>query len=281
MKSDDNELILREERIVETIAQLHLRISDRFPESGLAKLCGKLLRVSRQAAERSAWISNPILWVRVLGYSVAVILVLFFAAAVAYGLRASETEEIGFFDLVQAIDSGLNELILFAVAVFFLINLETRIKRQRALKAIHELRSIAHVIDMHQLTKDPERVLGDWSATKNSPKLSMTPMELSRYLDYCGEMLSLVGKVASLYVQCFDDEAAVAAVSEVEQLTTGLSRKILQKIMILSLAREQAASMNAASINTASKNTSSNSIEAATVPSSRQSEPSTNPEDRS
>ena len=134
---------------------------------------------------------------------------------------------------------------------------------------------------MHQLTKDPERVLGDWSATKNSPKLSMTPMELSRYLDYCGEMLSLVGKVASLYVQCFDDEAAVAAVSEVEQLTTGLSRKILQKIMILSLAREQAASMNAASINTASKNTSSNSIEAATVPSSRQSEPSTNPEDRS
>ena len=30
----------------------------------------------------------------------------------------------------------------------------------RALKAIHELRSIAHIIDMHQLTKDPERITG-------------------------------------------------------------------------------------------------------------------------
>ena len=191
---------------------------------------------------------------------------LFFVAAVAYGLQTSEAEKIGFFDLVQAIDSGLNELILFAVAVFFLINLETRIKRQRAIKAIHELRSIAHVIDMHQLTKDPERVLGDWSATENSPKVRMTPMQLNRYLDYCSEMLSLVGKVASLYVQRFDDEAAVAAVSEVEQLTTGLSRKIWQKIMILNQAREQTTSIN---------------MEDAAAPSTQNSEPSTNPQEGS
>jgi hypothetical protein len=39
------------------------------------------------------------------------------------------------------------------------MTIETRVKRRRALRAIHELRSIAHVIDMHQLTKDPEWVL--------------------------------------------------------------------------------------------------------------------------
>ena len=44
-------------------------------------------------------------------------------------------------------------------------------------------------------------------------------------------MLSLIGKVAALYVQDFDDEVAVAAVNEIENLTTGLSRKIWQKIM--------------------------------------------------
>src|SRR5258708_24597219 len=32
----------------------------------------------------------------------------------------------------------------------------SRIKRARALKAMHELRSLAHIIDMHQLTKDHE-----------------------------------------------------------------------------------------------------------------------------
>lgn len=46
-------------------------------------------------------------------------------------------------------------------------------------------------------------------------------------------MLSLTGKIAALYVKNFDDAASVAAVSEVEQLSTGLSRKIWQKIMIL------------------------------------------------
>ena len=44
------------------------------------------------------------------------------------------------------------------IAAFFFLTLETRLKRQRALKAIRELRSLAHIIDMHQLTKDPERI---------------------------------------------------------------------------------------------------------------------------
>jgi len=111
--------------------------------------------------------------------------------------------------------------------------LETRIKRKRALSAVHELRAICHIIDMHQLTKDPERVLKIWQSTFNSPRQNMTPLQLNRYLDYCSEMLSLTGKIAALYVRSFDDAASVAAVSEVEQLSTGLSRKIWQKIMIL------------------------------------------------
>jgi len=46
-------------------------------------------------------------------------------------------------------------------------------------------------------------------------------------------MLSIIGKIAALYVQQFNDPPALAAVNEVESLTTGLSRKIWQKIMIL------------------------------------------------
>jgi hypothetical protein len=46
-------------------------------------------------------------------------------------------------------------------------------------------------------------------------------------------MLSITGKIAALYIQDFDDDVALAAVNEVENLTTGLSRKIWQKLMIV------------------------------------------------
>ncbi len=124
-------------------------------------------------------------------------------------------------------------VVLLGVTVFFLITLETRYKRRRALRAIHELRSIAHVIDIHQLTKDPERLRVPGTPTPQSPKATMTRFELGRYLDNCSELLSLTGKVAVLYVQHFDDHVAVASVNDVEQLCTSLSRKIWQKIMIL------------------------------------------------
>lgn len=135
--------------------------------------------------------------------------------------------------LVQASEAGLNVFLLLSAAVLFLVTAETRIKRRRALKAIHELRALAHVIDMHQLTKDPERLLAERIETPSSPKRNLSPAELGRYLDYCTEMLSLIGKIAALYVQKFDDPVALAAVNEVEDLTTGLSRKIWQKIVII------------------------------------------------
>ena len=47
------------------------------------------------------------------------------------------------------------------------------------------------------------------------------------------EMLSLTGKIAALYVQDFEDGVAVQAVNEIEDLTTGLSRKIWQKLTIV------------------------------------------------
>ena len=46
-------------------------------------------------------------------------------------------------------------------------------------------------------------------------------------------MLSLLGKLAALYVQRFDDSVALAAVDGIEDLTNGLSRKIWQKIAVL------------------------------------------------
>ena len=94
---------------------------------------------------------------------------------------------------------------------------------------------MAHIIDMHQLTKDPERVMNPAvrSDTPSSPARVLNPFQLSRYLDYSSEMLALLSKSAALYVQDFDDPVTISAVNEIENLTSGLSRKIWQKIMIL------------------------------------------------
>jgi hypothetical protein len=61
----------------------------------------------------------------------------------------------------------------------------------------------------------------------------MSPFELTRYLDYCSEMLSLTSKLAALYAQNLPDPVVIDAVNEIESLTTNLSQKIWQKITIL------------------------------------------------
>ena len=46
-------------KIVETIATLQRRIAERFPESGLSKLCGEVHTVAQETVERLHWIHRP------------------------------------------------------------------------------------------------------------------------------------------------------------------------------------------------------------------------------
>ncbi len=100
-------------------------------------------------------------------------------------------------------------------------------------KQRRHLRALAHLVDMHQLTKDPHRVTTSTPDTTSSPRRDLTPHELGRYLDYCSEMLSLAAKVAALYAERFNDAVILQAVDEVEALTTGLAEKTWQKITML------------------------------------------------
>ncbi|MCW2525358.1 MAG: hypothetical protein JWM76_218 [Pseudonocardiales bacterium] len=50
---------------------------------------------------------------------------------------------------------------------------------------LHRLRSLAHIIDMHQLTKDPERLSSRFVRTRESVDLGLTVGELEVYLEYC------------------------------------------------------------------------------------------------
>ncbi len=225
--------------ILETISKLERRIAERFPESGLRQVCKEFHNLAIQSEKLARQLAPPIWPVRV-AIMLAAGLLLFVAigAVMVIGERFSiNTNDIS--ELLQATEAGINELIFLGLALYFLIGLETRIKRHSALKALHRLRSIAHVVDMHQLTKDPAHVLSPFQDTKSSPTHTLTRYQLMRYLDYCAEMLALDSKMAALFAQNMDDPVVLGAVNELELLTQGLSGKIWQKIMILDLALEQ------------------------------------------
>ena len=217
--------------IVEKVEQLERRIHERFPERNLSRVCTELHAITRDTHERVEWIAKPNLLLRgFVGLCIGLLAFIIIRTLFSFNLP----DQVGdLTEFLQILEAGVNDLVFIGVAIFFLISIEIRIKRRRSLIALHELRAIAHLIDMHQLTKDPQRVLKQGVDTASSPQEQMTPFELNRYLDYCSEMLSLIGKIAALYIQDFDDSVVLAAVTEIEDLTGGMSAKIWQKIMII------------------------------------------------
>jgi len=221
---------LEAEKIIETVKRLHDRIDHRFPGSGLGKVVAELQQVAEETVTRTRWIQQPHLLLR----CVAVFLSL--GIIILLGFLAAHVRQFNFDDFttsVQALDSSISSVVFVGAAILFFLNWEHRIKRDRALKAIHELRALAHIVDMHQLTKDPESCAGHGAHTTRFRKRDMTPLDLNRYLDYCSDAMALISKIAALYVQSFQDPILLDAVDDVEDLTAGFSRKIWQKITIL------------------------------------------------
>ena len=221
-------------QIVDKLRQLEQRIMERFPESGLAKVCRELVSIGADTQHRAEAIAKPHTAVRIIVYvaiAAGVIGLVTVALVFTQFVQLQMGNEV--FGLFQGIEAAMNITVLTGAALFFLVTLETRIKRRRALDDLHVFRSIAHVIDMHQLTKDPSALLDRITPTASSPARIMDRYELMRYLDYCSEMLSLTNKLAALYAQNLPDSVVIDTVNDIEELTTNLSNKIWQKISIL------------------------------------------------
>jgi hypothetical protein len=216
---------LDQDNILKTIERLRARISERFPDSGLSKVADELTRVGHEVLETVAYLGTPNYSVRI-PVTIGIILIVLVA-----GIAMAKTRG----DLTGwgTIESGISNVVFVGIAINFLLSIETKVKRRRALRMIHQLRSVAHVVDMHQLTKDPERLTSPAPDTQSSPERTMTPAQLGRYLDYCSELLSVTSKLAALLVQRFSDEVILDAVNDIETLTTGLSGKIWQKIRLI------------------------------------------------
>lgn len=217
--------------IVATAETLQRRIAERFPDSGLSRVAHELHSVATETDARIHRLRRPRWGLRVAIGALALLIVAV-ALIAASRLRLPDSfSHLG--EFVTILESAINDVVFVGIALAFLVTIEGRLRRRQALKALHELRSIVHIVDMHQLTKDPDQFRPEWSDSRASPSRTLTSAQLARYLDYCSEALSLTGKVAALYAQQLDDPVVLAAVSELETLTAGLSGKIWQKLVIL------------------------------------------------
>jgi hypothetical protein len=215
----------------ETVEELHERIGARFPNRGLRGVAGDLLMLIDQVQESATEAQGRVRFIRLLS-RVAMLLILAatLAAVVLATADAVQLDDLDSFQLLPLIETVINDVVYAGIAVFFLYSFPERLRRGQLLSLLFQLRSTAHIIDMHQLSKDPEQLRSSYIPSRVSKPLELNRDEMERYLDYCSELLALVGKAAALCAEESRDDVVLDTVSRIETLTVGLSRKIWQKI---------------------------------------------------
>jgi hypothetical protein len=212
--------------------RLRQRIEARFPASGLGRVCGGLIDAARQTDRRVRRLARPYYLTRIVSGLPIV------GLAGLAGYVVLRTHWNGAFDrtdtasLLQGLDALFSMLVLLSGAIIFFVTYEKRLKNREIMRGLFDLRSIAHVIDMHQLTKYPTSEIR-LAPTTASMEQELSDPQLARYLDYCIEMLALLGKLAALYAGETQGQEVTSAIGDVEDLTSDLGRRIWQKIQII------------------------------------------------
>lgn len=222
------------DHVAATVEQLRRRIDARFGERGLTKAARDLghlvVLVQTEAGQSHVRLRRTTLAARTT--SVAIIAATLIA--LLYSLRSAVLDGLArTADWVPLTESVINDLVFAAIAVVFLWAFPERLERRSLLRLLHRLRSLTHVIDMHQLSKDPEQVSPSYVPTAQSVPHDLSADQLHHYLNYCSEMLSLTAKTAALCAEHSADGVVLETVSDIETLTTNLSNKIWQKISLL------------------------------------------------
>jgi hypothetical protein len=223
--------------VIETARRLCGRIGARFPDRGIHRVAKELASLTEQVADTSAGSRRRSRLVRSGSHAMIGVVVLVALVAFGFAVEAAFTEapDNGL-DWLPLIESAVNDLVFVAIAVVVLHSLPERVQRSELLAKLHRLRSLAHIIDMHQLTKEPES-LRDAFAGGTDGDVDLTPEQVEYYLEYCTELLSIVSKAAALCAEESQDEIVLTTVSTIETLTMSMSRKVWQKITVLSEQR--------------------------------------------
>ena len=212
---------LDSDKIVETAKNLSDDIHARLPGSSLAMLALELLGIAMAAEKRGEKARSPIYTIRVAsGLAVGLVLL---ALWYLFGHLHVKWQPGTVIDVMGGLNTAINLVALLAGALWFFITLEARLKRQKALAFIEELREFIHVIDVTQLYYTPDLYR---SRLGNAPT-NLTIDET--YLLYCTQMLAVISNLAPLYTRGSTGDSILRAASEVEMLAIAITTKHLSK----------------------------------------------------
>ena len=205
------------------------------PLIGLADEC-KLLAAGAGGVEIGA--KRPVTWLRAFalvatlvagaaGVALAVIVVVFSIHIFSSSGDQAATEKL------PALQAAVGLIIVLMGAVVSLWAFERRTQRKGLLGTLHDIRALAHRIDLLQLSKPTEHYVVQGPSTDASPSQVMSDFEFSRFLIYCRALLSWLGKIAALHARRIEDPVVLSAVDDVDALTARLQQNIGQRLLLL------------------------------------------------
>ena len=216
------------DKVTAAIELLRLRVQERFPTANLLNVCNELKELSNNAKANIQHLNKPYVYFRII-FSFLIILTIVLITYTIWHISSQDLPS-NFQSFIATSEALMNELVMIGAAFYFIGKFENSLKQKKILYALQELRTIIHVIDLHQLTKDPAPILQH--NTEHSPERALSKSELNSYLDYCSEMLSLTSKVAATYGFNCNDQIVLDTIHNIEVLSGTLSNKIWQKITI-------------------------------------------------
>jgi len=87
----------------------------------------------------------------------ALVVVVLAASLLAVGTAVRDAiarvGSVAAFEWLQVIESLINDLVFAGIAIWFLVSLADRVVRNDLIRRLHRLRSLAHIIDMHQMAR--------------------------------------------------------------------------------------------------------------------------------
>lgn len=237
----NNQKLIAIERIIEAIAILKQRIHERLPNSTIENIGGHLLKIAENSEAVVIKVNKPDYALRAINWVIIAVMsvLLGFGLMVAIISSGAESHRSQTVDLLQGLESAINIIVFSGIAIYFLgQRLEKKVKQAESIDYLNSLRSIAHLIDLEQLTKDPQRLMHSNidMATPSSPALEYDRFLLNRFLSYCSEMLSLIGQLAAYHSENTGDRETIDAANDIERLTGQMAQKIWQKLTVLEMA---------------------------------------------
>lgn len=218
----------------ETALRLVERIRSRFGEDHVTDIALRVAHVASisetklRKALRAGRLIRLLTWPWIIAAALGV------AAWIRSLQLTLQLEDAG--ELAQSLDSLCQLLLVLGAGAWFLLSIGSKVQRVSLLKALQELHELAQVIDLIQLDKDPDRLhFNKDQRTEKSPTLGKanTAFLLSRYLDYCAELLSLLAKISCLYRDKVSDEVVLGKLSDFDRLTNQLRANISTKMSLI------------------------------------------------